>query len=87
MKEGAPIRTRGPAMSSGTIADRSSAGRRASAFARLDVPEAPVPQGHERSAPAALPQVAIVCRPPLHDAVPDKNCRMTTALPASAHAR
>jgi glycine dehydrogenase subunit 2 len=58
VNEGAPIRTRGPASTPPTIADRSSPGRRASAFAPLDVPEASVPAEHARTTPAGLPQVA-----------------------------
>ncbi|HVF08591.1 MAG TPA: hypothetical protein VNC60_08450, partial [Actinomycetota bacterium] len=58
MIEGAPIRTRGPVSSAGTIMDRSAPGRRASAFAPLDVPPVPVPEGHGRTSVAELPQVA-----------------------------
>ncbi len=58
MIEGAPIRTRGPTSSAGTIMDRSAPGRRASAFAPLDVPPVPVPQGHARASAAGLPEVA-----------------------------
>jgi glycine dehydrogenase subunit 2 len=58
MIEGAPVRTRGPIASSGTIADRSTPGRRASTFAPLDVPEAAVPEGHSRTAAPELPRVA-----------------------------
>jgi len=57
---GAPIRTQGPDASTGTIADRSAPGRRASAFAPLDVPPASVPAGHERRLAPGLPQVAEV---------------------------
>ncbi|MDH4111412.1 MAG: aminomethyl-transferring glycine dehydrogenase subunit GcvPB [Actinomycetota bacterium] len=58
MTQGAPIRTRGPAASSGTIAEHSSAGRRASSFAPLDVPVASVPPEHRRPSAPKLPQVA-----------------------------
>ncbi len=58
MSEGAPIRTQGPAASLGTIMERSSPGRRASAFAPLDVPEADLPAAHARARPPELPQVA-----------------------------
>ncbi|CAN5793697.1 aminomethyl-transferring glycine dehydrogenase subunit GcvPB [soil metagenome] len=58
MNEGAPVRTQGPAGSSGTIMERSSPDRRASAFAPLDVPELPVPAEHARQAAPALPEVA-----------------------------
>jgi glycine dehydrogenase subunit 2 len=55
---GAPIRTQGPPASAGTIADRSSPGRRASAFAPLDVPEVAVPEPHRRVQAPELPRVA-----------------------------
>jgi glycine dehydrogenase subunit 2 len=58
VSEGAPIRTQGPAASLGTIMERSSPGRRASAFAPLDVPEADLPAAHARARPPELPQVA-----------------------------
>ena len=58
MSGGAPIRTQGPAASTGTIADRSSSGRRASAFAPLDVPEVTVPEAHRRTRAPGLPRVA-----------------------------
>jgi glycine dehydrogenase subunit 2 len=58
MNDGAPIRTQGPPAASGTIADRSSPGRRASTFAPLDVPAVEVPQEHRRGVGPALPQVA-----------------------------
>ena len=58
MNGGAPIRTQGPPASAGTIADRSSPGRRASAFAPLDVPEVAVPEPHRRVQAPELPRVA-----------------------------
>jgi glycine dehydrogenase subunit 2 len=58
MIEGAPVRTQGPAATTGTIAERSSDGRRASSFAPLDVPEASIPEMHARSKVAELPRVA-----------------------------
>jgi glycine dehydrogenase subunit 2 len=58
VNEGAPIRTQGPPAASGTIADRSSPGRRASTFAPLDVPTVEVPLEHRRRDVPALPQVA-----------------------------
>ncbi|MGZ8629738.1 MAG: aminomethyl-transferring glycine dehydrogenase subunit GcvPB [Actinomycetota bacterium] len=60
MNDGAPIRTQGPSSTSGTIADRSSPGRRASAFAPLDVPEVSVPSEHGRARAPGLPEVAEV---------------------------
>jgi len=54
---GAPLRTQGPD-GPRTLADRSSPGRRASTFGPLDVPEAAVPEEHERRSPAGLPEVA-----------------------------
>jgi glycine dehydrogenase subunit 2 len=58
VKEGAPIRTRGPAGIRGTIADRSVPGRRAFSLAPLDVPAVAVPPDHARESAAALPEVA-----------------------------
>ena len=58
MTEGAPVRTQGASASSGTIMERSSPGRRASAFAPLDVPAVTVPAGHARAIAPELPQVA-----------------------------
>ena len=58
MNDGAPIRTQGPPASAGTIADRSSQGRRASALAPLDVPEVAVPEVHARTKALELPRVA-----------------------------
>ena len=58
MNDGAPIRTQGPPAVAGTIADRSSPGRRASTFPSLDVPEVAPPQQHRRGEVPALPQVA-----------------------------
>ncbi len=58
MSGGAPIRTQGPVASTGTIADHSSSGRRASAFAPLDVPEVTVPESHRRTRAPGLPRVA-----------------------------
>jgi glycine dehydrogenase subunit 2 len=56
---GAPVRTQGPD-GPRTLAERSSAGRRASTFGPLDVPEVGVPKEHARRRPAALPEVAEV---------------------------
>ncbi|HEY5904693.1 MAG TPA: aminomethyl-transferring glycine dehydrogenase subunit GcvPB [Actinomycetota bacterium] len=58
MSGGAPIRTQGPAASTGTIVERSSSGRRASAFAPLDVPEVTLPEAHRRTRAPGLPRVA-----------------------------
>jgi glycine dehydrogenase subunit 2 len=58
VNQGAPVRTHGPVATSGTIADRSSEGRRASSFPPLDVPEASIPEMHARSKAAELPRVA-----------------------------
>ena len=58
MSDGAPVRTQGPRASSGTIMERSSPGRRSSAFAPLDVAEAEVPAEHQRTGAPELPQVA-----------------------------
>jgi glycine dehydrogenase subunit 2 len=58
VKEGAPIRTRGPVGIRGTIADRSVPGRRAFSLAPLDVPAVGVPTDHARERAAALPEVA-----------------------------
>ena len=58
MSDGAPIRTQGPRASSGTIMERSSPGRRASAFAPLDVPAVAVSSQHQRAQAPKLPQVA-----------------------------
>ncbi len=58
MNDGAPIRTQGPPATTGTIADRSSPGRRASTFAPLDVPEVSVPEAHRRNEVPELPRVA-----------------------------
>ena len=57
MKVGAPIRTAGPS-GGGTILDRSVAGRRASGFPALDVPEVTIPAAHARREAPALPEVA-----------------------------
>ncbi len=58
MSTGAPIRTQGPRASSGTIMDRSSPGRRSSAFPPLDVPDVAAPSSHRRAEAPELPQVA-----------------------------
>jgi Glycine cleavage system protein P (pyridoxal-binding), C-terminal domain len=55
---GAPIRTRGPEGSTGTIMQRSVPGRRASSFAPLDVPEVAVGQAFARVSDPQLPEVA-----------------------------
>ena len=55
---GAPIRTRGPEGSTGTIMQRSVPGRRASSFAPLDVPEVAIPQAFARDSGPNLPEVA-----------------------------
>jgi glycine dehydrogenase subunit 2 len=55
---GAPVRTQGPDIQSGTIKDRSRAGRRAYSFPAPDVPEAAVPEEFARRDPPALPEVA-----------------------------
>jgi glycine dehydrogenase subunit 2 len=60
MNDGAAIRTQGPAAARGTIADRSSPGRRASTFPPLDVPAAEVPEEHRRGQRPRLPEVAEV---------------------------
>ncbi len=57
MSRGAPVRTQGP-REGGTIMERSVPGRRASAFAPLDVPEVAVADRHARATEARLPQVA-----------------------------
>ena len=58
MSDGAPIRTQGPRASSGTIMERSSPERRASAFAPLDVPAVAVSAEFQRAQAPELPQVA-----------------------------
>jgi glycine dehydrogenase subunit 2 len=55
---GAPVRTQGPDIQSGSIMDRSRAGRRAYSFPAPDVPEAPVPAAFARRDLPALPEVA-----------------------------
>jgi len=55
---GAPIRTRGPEGSTGTIMQRSVSGRRASSFAPLDVPEVAIPNAFARVSDLHLPEVA-----------------------------
>ena len=55
---GAPVRTQGPDIQSGSIMDRSRAGRRAYSFPAPDVPEAPVPAEFARRDLPALPEVA-----------------------------
>ncbi|MFM8944291.1 MAG: aminomethyl-transferring glycine dehydrogenase subunit GcvPB [Actinomycetota bacterium] len=54
---GAPVRTRGPA-GVGSIRDRGRAGRRASSFPALDVPEAVLPAEQLRTSAPALPEVS-----------------------------
>ena len=56
---GAPVRRQGPP-DPHTIMDRSHPGRRASAFAPLDVPTAPVPEAFARRAPVVIPEVGEV---------------------------
>ena len=58
MRTGAPIRTRGPEGSVGTIMDRSVEGRRAFSFAPLDVPEVAVGGEFTRVSLPRLPEVA-----------------------------
>jgi glycine dehydrogenase subunit 2 len=58
MTQGAPVRTQDPPVSSGTIVERSSPGRRASAFAPLDVPEASLPEAYARTEEPGLPSVS-----------------------------
>ncbi|HEV8621745.1 MAG TPA: aminomethyl-transferring glycine dehydrogenase subunit GcvPB [Actinomycetota bacterium] len=55
---GAPVRTQGPDIQSGSIMDRSRAGRRAYSFPAPDVPEAAVPEEFARRDLPALPEVA-----------------------------
>ncbi|MEA2555282.1 MAG: glycine dehydrogenase subunit 2, partial [Actinomycetota bacterium] len=55
---GAPIRTQGAEGSTGTIMSRSVPGRRASSFARLEVPSAPVPTAFTRAGSPRLPEVS-----------------------------
>ncbi len=55
---GAPIRTRGPEGSAGTIMERSVPGRRAFSFAPLDVPEVVVGGEFARVSAPRLPEVA-----------------------------
>jgi len=55
---GAPVRTQGPDIQSGSIMDRSRAGRRAYSFPAPDVPEASVPEEFARRDLPALPEVA-----------------------------
>jgi glycine dehydrogenase subunit 2 len=55
---GAPVRTQGPDIQSGSIMDRSRAGRRAYSFPAPDVPEAAVPAEFARRDLPALPEVA-----------------------------
>ena len=55
---GAPVRTQGPNIQSGSIMHRSRAGRRAYSFPAPDVPEAPVPAEFARRDLPALPEVA-----------------------------
>jgi len=56
-ERGAPVRRQGPSVPA-TLDGLSRAGRRASSFAPLDVPESPVPAGFGRRSPAGLPEVA-----------------------------
>jgi len=55
---GAPVRTQGPDIQSGSIMERSRAGRRAYSFPAPDVPEAAVPEEFARRDLPALPEVA-----------------------------
>jgi glycine dehydrogenase subunit 2 len=55
---GAPVRTQGPNIQSGSIMDRSRPGRRAYSFPAPDVPEAAVPAEFARRDLPALPEVA-----------------------------
>jgi glycine dehydrogenase subunit 2 len=55
---GAPVRTQGPDIQSGSIMDRSRPGRRAYSFPALDVPETAVPNEFARRDLPALPEVA-----------------------------
>ncbi|HET7870773.1 MAG TPA: aminomethyl-transferring glycine dehydrogenase subunit GcvPB [Actinomycetota bacterium] len=55
---GAPVRTQGPDIQSGSIMDRSRAGRRAYSFPAPDVPEAAMPEELARRDLPALPEVA-----------------------------
>ena len=55
---GAPVRTQGPDVGSGSIMERSRPGRRAFSFPAPDVPEAAVPEEFARGDPPALPEVA-----------------------------
>ncbi len=57
---GAPVRSRGPAIATATLAERSRPGRRASTFPELDVPAAEVSPEHRRAKPATLPEVSEV---------------------------
>jgi glycine dehydrogenase subunit 2 len=56
VKPGAPVRTQGPL--TGTIRDATRAGRRASSFPPLDVPEVAIAEGHARIRPPGLPEVS-----------------------------
>jgi glycine dehydrogenase subunit 2 len=58
VRDGAPIRTQGPAAPAGTIADRGVPGKRASSFPPLDVPGVEVAPHHARAATPGLPEVA-----------------------------
>jgi glycine dehydrogenase subunit 2 len=55
---GAPVRTGDPGGFPATLRELSRAGRRASSFRAADVPRAQIPEGHRRSSPAPLPEVA-----------------------------
>jgi glycine dehydrogenase subunit 2 len=58
VREGAPVRGQSPRAESGTIHDRSVAGRRAFTFGPLDVPAAPVPEAFARATAPGLAEVA-----------------------------
>ena len=55
---GAPVRSRGPHIATGTLAERARPGRRASAFAELDVPPVELASEHRAEGDRALPEVS-----------------------------
>jgi glycine cleavage system P protein (glycine dehydrogenase) subunit 2 len=57
---GAPVRSRGPAFATRTLAERSRQGRHAWTLPELDVPPVEVPAQHRRASEAALPEVSEV---------------------------
>ena len=57
---GAPVRSRGPAVASRTLKERSHRGRRAWTLPELDVPPAEVPPEHRRDTAPGLPEVSEV---------------------------